>query len=377
MRKRKSTFKLLAAIGVLAAAAFGCSRDSGSSSPLVEDCSDPVEVSMQLQWFDQAEFAGYYAAQDRGFYEEQCLEVTLIEGRGDIVPIELLETGVDFVSSLVPRALQLREEGSNVVDIAQIFERSGLVQVAWADSGIKEASDLRGKRLGSWGYGNEHELIAGLRRAGIDPEEDVTIVQQNDTDMSEFLDRSIDAAQAMIYNEYAQILEVVNPDTGELYQPSDLVVIDWNEVGTGMLHDSIWADADRLDEEPGFRDTAVRFVQATLEGWIWCRDNPDGCVDIILERSPSQGRSHQIWQLNEVNALIWPSREGIGKVPGDLWEQTVEVSVTQEILSEPPQGDAYRNDIVSEAHASLQAKGLDIFGSDWKRDVVELKEGGE
>lgn len=332
---------------------------------------------MQLQWFDQAEFAGYYAAQDRGFYEDQCLEVTLIEGRGDIVPIELLETGVDFVSSLVPRALQLREDGANVVDIAQIFERSGLVQVAWADSGIQEASDLKGKRLGSWGYGNEHELIAGLRRVGIDPEEDVTIVQQKDSDMSEFLNRSIDAAQAMIYNEYAQILEVVNPDTGELYQPSDLVVIDWNEVGTGMLHDSIWTDANRLDEEPGFRDTAVRFVQASLEGWIWCRDNPEACVDIILERSPPQGRSHQIWQLNEVNALIWPSREGIGKIPEDLWKQTVEIAVTQEILDEPPEGDAYRNDIVSEALASLQAKGLDIFGSDWKRDVVELKEGGK
>ena len=370
---RRLLLPLLGSLVVLCTGLTACGGDDAAS---VDECSDPVEVSMQLQWFHQAEHAGYYAAQDRGFYREQCLEVTLIEGRGDIVPIELLEAGLDFVSSLVPRALQLREDGANVVNIAQIFERSGLVQVALADSGIEEASDLRGKKLGSWGYGNEHELIAGLRRVGIDPEVDVEIVQQNDVDMSELLNREIDAAQAMIYNEYAQVLEEVNPATGELYKPSDLVVIDWNEVGTGMLHDSIWVNAERLENDPGFSETAERFVQASLEGWIFCRDNPAECVDIVLERSPIQGRSHQVWQLNEINALIWPSSAGIGKIREDLWDRTVDISITQEILAATPRGEGYSNDFVERAHAALEAKGLDVFGKDWEREQVELQEGG-
>ena len=348
-----------------------------AAAPADEGCDGLTEVAVQLQWFTQSQFAGYYAARDQGFYEDLCLDVTILEGGVEIVPIPVLTSGgADFAVSWVPRALVPREEGHNVVNIAQIFERSATLQVSWADSGIEGVDDLAGKTVGNWGFGNEFELLAGLRRSGIDPNSDVTLVQQN-FDMSALLNREIDAAQAMIYNEYAQVLEAIDPDTGELFQPEDLVVINWNDVGTAMLQDALWADADRLESDAAYRDTAVAFVQGTLAGWIWCRDQADACVEVVLDNAPTLGRSHQAWQLNEISALIWPSSNGIGVVGEALWDQTIDVAVAEEILSAPPTGEAYRTDIASEAIANLEAEGLDTSGSGWTRATVVLNEGGE
>ena len=164
-----------------------------------------------------------------------------------------------------------REEGANITNIAQVFQRSATLQVSFVDSGINSVADLEGRTVGNWGFGNEFELLAGLRRSGLDPDSDIQLVQQN-FDMLALISGEIDAAQAMIYNEYAQVLETVNPATGELYQPSDLNIIDWNDEGTAMLQDALWADADRLDDDPAYYDAAVRFVEASLRGWIHCRD---------------------------------------------------------------------------------------------------------
>ena len=396
-RRTRTTWRLLAvllAVGLLAAACGGDDEEAApapapapepapapapepAAAPAEEGCDGLTEVTVQLQWFTQSQFAGYYAALDQGLYEDLCLDVTILEGGVEIVPIPVLDSGgADFAVSWVPRALVPREEGANVVNIAQIFERSATLQVSWADSGISSVEDLRGKNVGNWGFGNEFELLAGLRRNGIDPADDVTLVQQN-FDMSALLNREIDAAQAMIYNEYAQVLEAINPDTGELFQPEDLSVINWNDVGTAMLQDAIWADADRLESDAAYRDSAVAFVQGTLAGWIWCRDEPDACVEVVLDNAPTLGRSHQAWQLNEISALIWPSSNGIGVVDADLWDQTVDVSVDEGILAAAPTGDAYRTDIVSEAIANLEADGWDTNGSGWTRATVILIEGGE
>ena len=400
-RRTRTTWRLLAvllAVGLLAAACGGDDEEATpvpapapapapapepapepapAAAPAEEGCDGLTEVTVQLQWFTQSQFAGYYAALDQRLYEDLCLDVTILEGGVEIVPIPVLDSGgADFAVSWVPRALVPREEGADVVNIAQIFERSATLQVSWADSGISSVEDLRGKNVGNWGFGNEFELLAGLRRSGIDPADDVTLVQQN-FDMSALLNREIDAAQAMIYNEYAQVLEAINPDTGELFQPEDLSVINWNDVGTAMLQDAIWADADRLESDAAYRDTAVAFVQGTLAGWIWCRDEPDACVEVVLDNAPTLGRSHQAWQLNEISALIWPSTNGIGVVDADLWDQTVDVSVDEGILSAAPTGGAYRTDIVSEAIANLEADGWDTNGSGWTRATVVLIEGGE
>ena len=138
--------------------------------------------------------------------------------------------------------------------------------------------------------------------------------------MSLLLNGELDAAQAMTYNEYAQVLEAVNPDTGELYQPEDLNVIDFNDVGTAMLQDHVFVNADWLAEE-GNEDIAVAFLKASFRGWIHCRDNPDECVEIVLDNGSTLGESHQTWQLNEISKLIWPSPAGIGIMDEELWRR--------------------------------------------------------
>ena len=360
-----------------AAAAEAEAAAAAEPEPVVEEPAELIDVTLQLQWFTQSQFAGYYAAQATGIYEDYGLNVEILEGAVDIVPASVLDAGAaDFAVSWVPRGLVPREEGANITNIAQVFQRSATLQVAFADSGISTVADLEGRTVGNWGFGNEFELLAGLRTNGLDPASDVQLVQQN-FDMLALISGEIDAAQAMIYNEYAQVLETVNPDTGELYQPSDLNTINWNDEGTAMLQDALWADADRLDDDPAYRATAVKFVEASLRGWIHCRDNPEECVDIVLDNVPTLGRSHQTWQLNEISALIWPSPLGVGVMDPDLWAQTVDVATSEEILASAPDEGAYRSDIAWEAVANLRNAGVDVMGNNWQRVTVELLPGGE
>jgi NitT/TauT family transport system substrate-binding protein len=283
----------------------------------------------------------------------------------------------------VPKALQTREAGADITSIAQMFQRSGTLQVSFADAGIAAPEDFAGKNIGNWGFGNEYEIFAALAQAGLDPAEDVTLVQQQ-FDMVGLLDGSIDAAEAMTYNEYAQVLEAVNPDTGELYQPEELSVISYEEVGVGMLQDAIWADESRLAEEPEYVDIATRLLAASIEGWVHCRDNPEECRDLVVAAGSQLGDSHQLWQMNEINKLIWPSPEGIGVTNADAWQRTVDIALNTPnlegatVLTEEPSEGAYTNDIVTAAHALLPAD-LDITGEAFEPipvEDIELQEGG-
>lgn len=332
-----------------------------------------IPVRLQLQWVTQAQFAGYFAAIEQGFYTDEGLDVTILEGAVDIVPQQVVAAGgAEFGLAWVPKALVSREEGADLVNIGQIFQRSGTLEVSWADSGITSPEDWEGMRVGTWGFGNEFELTAAFEKFGVTPGE----VVQQPFDMSLLLNREIDAAQAMTYNEYAQVLEAVNPDTGELYTPEDLTVINFNdpEVGTAMLQDAIWVDAGWLADN---EETASAFLRASFRGWIFCRDNPDDCVQTVLDRGSTLGPSHQAWQMNEINALIWPSPAGIGVMDEALWAQTVEVAVGQGVIGADPGTEAYRSDLAVAAVTDLEAEGLDVSGENWEKTEVTLNEGGE
>ena len=304
--------------------------------------------------------------------------MTIIDGGLDIVPLTVLDSGgSDFAISWVPKGLAPVRRGSTSPTSPRFSSAVAPFRFRFADSGINSVDDLAGANVGNWGFGNEFELLAGLVSAGLDPESDVTLVQQ-DFNMTALINGDIDAAQAMTYNEYAQVLETINPDTGELFQPEDLTVIDWNDVGTAMLNDAIWADASRLDDDADYRDIAVRVVEASLRGWAHCRDNFQECVDIVVAAGPPfGGPSHQAWMMNEINALIWPSPLGVGTMDQALWDQTVEVATSTGILASAPDDGAFRTDIVAEALANLEADGVDVFGNDFARITVEVKEGGE
>jgi NitT/TauT family transport system substrate-binding protein len=345
-------------------------------------CESVDETSLHLQWVVQAQFAGYYAAQDQGFYDDMCLDVTIVEGGVEIVPQTQLANGdVDFALAWVPKALASREAGANIVNIAQIYQRSGTLQVSFVDAGITSPEDFAGKKIGNWGFGNEYEVYAALGQAGLDPASDVELISQS-FDMVALLEGDIDAAEAMTYNEYAQVLEAVNPETGELYTPEDFNVISYEEVGVGMLQDAIWADAERLESDEEYRDIATRLVAASMQGWVYCRDNPEACADIVLAAGPTLGASHQLWQMNEVNKLIWPSPDGIGYIDQAAWDRTVEISQNTPnlegttVLTAPPTDGAYTNEIVEAAWELLADAGLDLAGEGFEPIEVTLNEGG-
>jgi NitT/TauT family transport system substrate-binding protein len=335
---------------------------------------ETAAVELQLQWTPQAQFAGYFAAQELGYYTDEGIDLTIVDGGPDVVPQQAgsAPDGPEFTISWVPKVLEARAAGSDLVNIAQVFQRSGTLSVAWADSGITEPADFEGKRVGVWDFGNEFEVTAAARAVGLEQDVDYEKVIQP-FEMLLFLSREIDVAEAMIYNEYAQVLEAENPDTGELYQPEDMNVIDYNEVGTAMLQDAIFARADWLAEE-GNEDIAERFLRASFRGWIYCRENPDDCVEFTVNAGSTLGMGHQRWMMNEINPLIWPSPDGIGVMDDELWQQTVDISVESEIIPEAPPSDAYRTDL---AEAALEGIEEDITGEGFTKGTVEVTPGGE
>jgi NitT/TauT family transport system substrate-binding protein len=369
---------------VLAMAACGGSDNSSSSTSTAAGGSKQLtKVKLQLQWFTQAQFAGYFAALQQGFYKDAGLDVQILEGGTDIVPQTQLAQGrADYAIAWVPKALQSREQGAGITDVGQVFQRSGTLQVSFKNENITTAANLKGKKVGNWGFGNEFELFAGMTKAGVNPGKDVTLAQQQ-FDMQALLKRDIDAAQAMVYNEYAQVLEAKNPKTGKLYSPDDFNRIDWNSEGTAMLQDAIWANTDKLQNDKAYQDQTVKFLEASFKGWMFCRDNPQKCRDIVVARGSKLGASHQLWQMNEINKLVWPSPKGIGLVDKTAWDQTVKIAQQTKnqdgdtVLTKAPEGLAYTNDYAQKALANLKATGgADVTGTDFKPITVKLNAGG-
>jgi NitT/TauT family transport system substrate-binding protein len=362
----------------------GSSGASASEVASTDDCGvealggETVAVDFQLQWVPQAQFAGYFAAKDLGFYEDAGLDVTILDGGPDIAPQQVVaaEDGPEFGEAWVPKVLVAREEGAELVNIGQVFQRSGTVEVSWADTGITSVEDWAGKKIGAWGFGNELEVVAAARQAGLEPGTDFEQVTQ-DFNMNLLLNREIDAAEAMTYNELAQVLETEDPETGQLYTLDQLHIIDFNEVGSAMLQDHIMARESWLAEETNGvsnEQIATCFLRASFEGWIHCRDNPDECVDIVLDQGTILGEGHQHWMMNEINALIWPSPDGIGMLDQEQWEQTVQIALDSEIITEEPPESAYRTDLAEAALAGIDG---DVNGDDFEKAEVEVTPGGE
>ena len=341
----------------------------------------PTPIKLQLQWFYQAQFAGYIAAVAQGFYAEQGLDVQLLEGGVDIVPQTVLAQGkADYAVAWVPKALASREQGAAITNVAQIYQRSGTLQVSFKSAGITDVAGLRGKAVGNWGFGNEYELFAAMTAAGLDPSSDVELVQQQ-FDMLGLLQGDVDAAQAMTYNEYAQLLEAENPDTGELYTAEDFDVLDWNEVGTAMLQDAVWASTEKLTDT-GYQEQTVKFLKASIKGWVYARDNPEEARDIVVAKGSTLGASHQLWQVIEVNKLIWPAADGAGLIDEGAWARTVQIAMDttnaegQTVITKEPDADAWTNDYVQQAIDELSTEGVDVTGSGFTPETVTLEAGG-
>jgi NitT/TauT family transport system substrate-binding protein len=364
---------LLVLVGVLVAGCGGGGSKSSESEK--EGGGAKTKVTLQLKWVTQAQFAGYYAAKAKGYYDEEGLDVNLKVGGPSITPEQVVlgkqaEFGIDWLPSL----LSSRDKGQDLVNIAQVFTRSGMTELTWKTSGITTIGQMRGKKVGVWCCGNENELYAALNKNNINPAKDVTIVNQP-FNMNLFLNNDVEAAAAMTYNELAQVLETKDPKTGKLYQPSQLNVIKMEDVGTGMLEDGVFVRGDWISNKDN-QATAKKFLAASFKGWAYCRDHMQECVQIVLNNGPTLGKGHQTWMMNEINALVWPAPDGIGVMNKAAFDRTAKIAQQFKVISKAPSPDAYRTDIAQDAVDELDSEGVDVNGSNWKKANIKVVAGG-
>lgn len=389
---RTSLTKVLAAAATtaLAAAALaGCGSssssahgDAGAGSSSSAKCPKMTPVTLQLQWSNQSQFAGYYAAKQLGYYSDLCLDVTLSPNDPNTPPQQVVENGnADFAVSWAPKVLGDIDGGADLVNVAQIFQKSAPLLVSLKSDGITEPADMKGKTWVNWGFGNQWELLAMLQGpGGLSPAE-TKYENEGDTPTNLFKDGD-DAVTAMTYNELALLLETPKSD-GSLYQMSDFNILDPNKDGVGMLEDGIWTTGSEISKNP---QVVQAFVEASLKGWIDVRDKPDDGVKFsqMAEGDSPLPVSHEKWMMNEINKLIWPSASGIGTVDKTQWQHTVEESqkvidpaTGKPLITKAPPASTINGTFVTKALADLKAQGLDVDGTGWKAQDVKITKGGE
>jgi NitT/TauT family transport system substrate-binding protein len=368
----------VAGLATLALAAGALAAVATAAGPSKHSGQKLTKLTFQLKWVTQAQFAGYYAAQAKGYYKKAGLDVTIRVGGPDIIPEQAVAGGqADLGLDWLPSLMSARDQGTKLINIAQVFTRSGMTEITWKSSGINTIAKMRGKKVGNWLGGNEFELFAALSRAGMDPvhNKGVTIVKQP-FDMNLFLRKQIDAASAMTYNELAQVLETKNPKTGKLYKLSDLNVIKMQKIGTGMLEDGIFTTEKWIKDKKN-QAAAKKFLVASFKGWIYCRTHLKDCVKIVLSHGPTLLKGHQTWQMNEINALIWPAPKGIGLMNAKDFAFTAKTTAKYNKLKRVPGHEAYRTDLAKAAQATLKKQHLDIYGRSWRKAKVKVTPGGK
>ena len=293
------------------------------------------EVTLQLQWVTQAQFAGYYVALDQGFYEEEDLDVTIKAGGPDIAPPQVLAGGgADVMLNWMPSALAARERGLPVVNIAQPFKTSGLMLTCWKDTGITGPQDFKGRTIGVWFFGNEYPFLSWMSQEGISTDggdDGVTVLKQG-FNVDPLLQRQADCISTMTYNEYWQVIDAgVSPD--------ELVTFKYEDMGVATLEDGMYVLEENL-QDPAFVDKMTRFVRASMKGWKWAEENPEAAAEIVLDNDETgaQTETHQKRMMGEIAKLTAGSNGALD--PADF-ERTVETLLaggSDPVITAKPEG---------------------------------------
>jgi len=293
------------------------------------------DVTLQLKWVTQGQFAGYYVAQDKGFYDEVDLNVTIKPGGPDIAPPQVIAGGgADVVVDWMPSALASREKGVPLVNIAQPFQRSGMMLTCLKETGITKPEDFRGRTLGVWFFGNEYPFLSWMSSLGIPTEggEDGVTVLKQGFNVDPLLQKQADCISTMTYNEYWQVI-----DAG--ISEDQLVVFKYEDQGVSTMEDGLYVLEDNLKDE-AFVDKMGRFVSASMKGWEYARANPDEAADIVLENDASgaQTEKHQRRMVREINKLTEGSDGSLNIADYERTVSTLLSGGSDPVISEEPQG---------------------------------------
>ncbi|MCY4543573.1 MAG: ABC transporter substrate-binding protein [Rhodobacteraceae bacterium] len=293
------------------------------------------KVTLQLKWVTQAQFAGYFVARDKGFYSDENLEVEIKPGGPDIAPTQVIAGGgADVTVEWMPAALAARERGLPLVNIAQPFKSSGMMLTCLADTGISQPSDLAGRTIGVWFFGNEYPFLSWMSQLGIPTdgsENGVTVLKQG-YNVDPLLQRQADCISTMTYNEYWQVI-----DAG--IAADDLVTFKYEDQGVATLEDGLYVLEERLSD-PEFVDKMVRFVRASMRGWKYAEENPDEATAIVLENdmSGASTEKHQRRMMGEIAKLTAGSDGSLAEADYERTVATLLGGGSDPVITMAPEG---------------------------------------
>src|SRR5690625_1921087 len=310
---------------------------------------DLIDVCFQSKWFPQAQFVGYFVAVEMGFYAEEGLDVTILDG-GSVNPtVQVASGNSDFGTDWLANMLVQREQGLEVTQLAQIYQTAGYRLVGLADSGIESFADLAGRRAGVWAFGNEFAAAAVFAKAALLSDLDPTVTDPDVEAVVYAFDPAlvfpdeVDVASAMTYNELDQIV-------GLGYPLDVLVILDPADIGADLLEDLIFANNDVLASD-NFKgsglsglEVAERFVRASIRGWEYAADNQAEATQMVLlhcgDTCAGSGTTqspeiHQTWQTAEAVKLTKPTPDTVvGLIDREAWERSVATLVEVGLISE-------------------------------------------
>lgn len=295
----------------------------------VSKASAADKVTLQLKWVAQAQFAGYFVAKDKGYYEEVGLDVEINPGGPDIAPEQVIAGGgADVIVDWMGGALAAREKGVGLVNIAQPFKKAGMQLVCPKDGPIQSEADFKGHTLGVWFYGNEYPFYAWMNKIGLSTDggpDGVTVLKQS-FDVQPLIQKQADCISVMTYNEYWQLI-----DAG--FKPEDLIVFNYSEMGNDLLEDGLYAlEKDLADS--AFKEKMVKFISASMKGWEYAIANPDEAAEIVMDNG-GQDENHQKRMMGEVAKLIG---EPDAKLIPAAYERTAKALLDQNIIKKEPTG---------------------------------------
>ncbi len=293
------------------------------------------DVTLQLKWVTQAQFAGYYVALEKGYYEEADLDVEIKAGGPDIAPVQvLLGGGADVMVDWMPSALAARENGAPIVNIAQPFKSSGMMLTCLKESGVTSPADFAGKTLGVWFFGNEYPFLSWMSKLNIPTSggaDGVEVLKQG-FNVDPLLQKQAACISTMTYNEYWQVI-----DAG--ISADDLITFKYEDEGVATLEDGLYVMEEKL-ADPAFEDKMVRFVAASMKGWKWAEENPEEAAEIVLEydETGAQTIEHQVRMMGEVAKLTAGSNGALDE--GD-YQRTVDTLMgggSDPVITKTPEG---------------------------------------
>ena len=308
----------------------------GTAFALAAGTADAQELTLQLKWVTQAQFAGYYVAKDKGFYEEEGLDVTILPGGPDIAPTQVLAGGgADVIVEWMPAALAAREKGLPLVNIAQPFKASGMMLTCLKESGITDPkTDFKGKTLGVWFSGNEYPFLSWMSQLGLSTEggpDGVTVLKQG-FNVDPLLQKQAACISTMTYNEYGQVLDAS-------IAPDDLVTFKYEDQGVATLEDGLYVLESTLEDDAKVTDL-VKFVRASMKGWKYAEENPEEAAQIVLDNDETgaQTMDHQVRMVTEIGKLTAGSNGTLDEADYQRTVDTLMAGGSDPVISKAPEG---------------------------------------